>query len=242
MSTLPVVTGRCFWGRRLTPNGPLLYSAVLSSGSAPLSLLGNSYYERRFGGKRETMGKNGALIQREEAIAPSRKLPPLSAGDIVVKMSSATPASLRGRRVVDVTGIQTSYFNASERNTHARRCMDDVVESMHLYDGHEVPELKRGVVPIGRITVLCAFPLSGSETSLLSSSSSSSAALSSSSLLVVQNATKTLLKRSNLVYRSEEEGVQLVRVIAENCRAAALKQLHFSPIIRGDSVVGVCLK
>ncbi|KAH9600142.1 hypothetical protein LSM04_003913 [Trypanosoma melophagium] len=246
MSALPVLTGRCFWGRRLTPSGPLLYSAVVSSGGAPLSLLGNTYYERRFGKKKTSsstqvgegrrgrgeiaMGSTGEPNHGEDFITPSRRLPPLSAGDIVVKMSSATPASMRGRRLVDVTGIHTSYFNASERNTHARLCMDDVVDSMHLYNGHEVPELKRGVVAIGRITVLCAFPFSGSRTS------------SSSSLFVVQNASTTLLKRNNLVYRSEEEGVQIVRVIAENCRAAALKQLRLSPVMRGDSVVGVCLR
>ncbi|KAF8294266.1 hypothetical protein TcYC6_0101390 [Trypanosoma cruzi] len=221
MGAAPIITGRCFWGRRTTPNGPLVYTAVGSQKGSddrrrtPISFIGNTYYERRFGGSRST---------QSTPLGTSLALPSLRNGDILVKMGSATPASLRGRRIVDVTGIQTSFFDASERNARARCCIDDVVHSMHMHDGHEVPELNRGTVDIGRLTVLCAFPVAGT-----------------ASLLVLENASQALLKRRSLGYRSEEEGVQLVRVIAESCRAAALRRICLHPVMRNDCIVGVRL-
>ncbi|KEG08740.1 hypothetical protein DQ04_06531000 [Trypanosoma grayi] len=222
MGAPPVLTGRCFWGRRAAPTGPLLYTAVTSRSDTPLSLVGNTYYERRFGKKATaTTTAAGAAA----AAAATTTLPPLCAGDVVVRMGSATPASLRNHRVVDVTGIQTSFLDASERNGRARLRVDDVVNSMHLHNGHEVPEVRRGAVAVGRLTVLCAFPLAGA-----------------ASLVPLLNAAGTLLKRQSLTYHSEEEGVQLVRVLGENCRAAALQRVCLRPVTRGDCVVGVRLQ
>ncbi|RNF21011.1 uncharacterized protein Tco025E_03550 [Trypanosoma conorhini] len=206
----------------MTPSGPLVYTAVgdcreRSYGQrTPMSFLGNTYYERRFG---KATSSHGA--PPGGSLSP----PPLRAGDVLVRMGSAAPAALRGRRIVDVTGIHTSFLDASERDASARCCIDDVVHSMHMHDGHEVPELNRGSVDIGRLAVLCAFPVGG-------------AAL----LLPLENVSRTLLKRRSLGYRSEEEGVQLVRVIAEGCCAGASRGLRLRPVMRNDCIAGVRLE
>ncbi|RNF07787.1 hypothetical protein TraAM80_03161 [Trypanosoma rangeli] len=222
MSATSLLTGRCFWGRRTTPTGPFVYTAFRPrkegnhSQRIPISFLGNTYYERRFG---------RLPSSHDTSPGTSFSLPSLSAGDVLVKMGSATPAALRGRRIVDVTGIQTSFLDASERDASARFRIDDVVHSMHMHDGHEVPELNRGIVDIGKLAVLCAFPIAGA-----------------TSLLPLENVSGTLLKRRSLGYRSEEEGTQLVRVIAEGCQAGALRGLCLRPVMRNDCIAGVRLE
>nr|CCC52965.1 conserved hypothetical protein, fragment [Trypanosoma vivax Y486] len=130
------LSGRCFWGRLLHNRGQIQYTAVeWGNSDIPTSLLGNTYYERRFGRRSAS-----AAVVREKEMA-NNSLPSLRPGDIVVRTTSSVPFSLRSRRLVDVTGICTSYFNASERNPRARCKVDDVIQSMHLYDGHEIPEL-----------------------------------------------------------------------------------------------------
>nr|CCC95038.1 unnamed protein product [Trypanosoma congolense IL3000] len=216
------LSGRCYWGRRTGEAGQFVYSAVLDAaggkcaGNTPLTFVGNSYYERRFDKK---------------ASSASPSLPPLHAGDVVLKSSLAVPAHLRSRRTVDVTGIQTSYFDASERNRRALCAVGSVIQSMHLYDGHEVPELRRGNVALGKVVALCAYATSGA--------SASSPAVPS--LVLLENVARALTKRRSLLYYSEADGVQLVRVIAEGCRAAAEQEIHIQPVMRDGCVVAVRL-
>ncbi|KAG8346985.1 hypothetical protein TRVL_02189 [Trypanosoma vivax] len=223
------LSGRCFWGRLLHNRGQIQYTAVeWGNSDIPTSLLGNTYYERRFGRRSAS-----AAVVREKEMA-NNSLPSLRPGDIVVRTTSSVPFSLRSRRLVDVTGICTSYFNASERNPRARCKVDDVIQSMHLYDGHEIPELNRGQVALGKLVVLCAFPRSGTM--------NASSLLGEKSLVLLENAALMLLNRSSLTYSSDAENVQLVRKIAEGCQIAAAGTLCLEPVLKDGNVVSVRLK
>ncbi|EAN79401.1 uncharacterized protein TEOVI_000158100 [Trypanosoma equiperdum] len=217
------LSGRCYWGKPSGFAGSLVYMPLTGSEDStnhcgtPLTFLGNSYYERRFG--------------RKLPASCVASLPPLYPGDVVVKSTSATPASFRSRRLVDVTGIQTSFFDASERNRSAHRRVDDVIQSMHLYDGHEVPELHRGSAAVGKVMVFCAYP----------TGTTARSPLTPSSLVILENAAASLLNRRSSLYHSDSDGVQLVRVIAESCRAAAAQGLYLRPVVHDGCVLAVRL-
>ncbi|CCW61895.1 unnamed protein product [Phytomonas sp. EM1] len=216
----------------------------------PQSLSGNSYYHRRFLGSassRQQVDPPGSLGLRSETH--------LNAGDLLLHaISSSVSRHLRHLPMADVTGIRTSYFDASERSKNALATLDEVVETMHWHDGSEVPALKRGEVPVGRLVVLCTYPTRrefhkqglpavegrcSTEKRVPCVSVPLFRALQAS--VMVENAGVFFLnRRGSLFYHSDFEALQMAKAVAARCHSVCRRTM-LRPRVRDGNVVGVQL-
>ncbi|KAG5509537.1 hypothetical protein JKF63_06242 [Porcisia hertigi] len=118
-------------------------------GAVPVSLAGNGYYARRYSSRGAT--RRGALGATESDVQ-------FRSGDLVLRLCfSAVPRELAHKRIVDVTGLQTSFHNASEKRSHALATVEEAVKTMHLHDGYEVPAVQRGNVNLVRLQPGCVY-------------------------------------------------------------------------------------
>lgn len=118
-------------------------AAALSGGThLSTSFAGNSYYSALL---------NPAAATSADAARPLQWNP----GDVVIEYRSTpfVPSSLQQRRVVDVSGISTSFYDASERSPSAKASLSELYQTMHWHDGSVVPELCRGSLPVGHLTI-----------------------------------------------------------------------------------------
>ncbi|CAJ1019502.1 hypothetical protein Q4I32_001977 [Leishmania shawi] len=176
-------------------------------GTVPANLAGNSYYARRYSAqgdaRRGTLGTSEFRVQ-------------FCSGDVVLRMSlCAVPRALAHRRIVDVTGMQTSFHNVSERHSRALATVEEAMQTMHLHDGHEVPALQRGDVNLIRLQARCVYI---SPPPSHSSAAGEAAIVSlrhlSSVLRPLSNPDVLLAQMRRLSFRSEMEAVQAAQVAA----------------------------
>ncbi|KAG5484317.1 hypothetical protein GH5_07790 [Leishmania sp. Ghana 2012 LV757] len=176
-------------------------------GAVPANLAGNSYYARRY----STQG--GARRGSLGATAPHAQF---CSGDLVLRLClSAVPRELAHRRIVDVTGIQTSFHNVSERHSHALATVEEAMHTMHLHDGHEVPALQRGDVNLVRLQPKCVYiPQSPSHSPASGVTAAVDLRHLSSVLRPLSNPDVLLAQARRLSFRSELEAVQTAQVMA----------------------------
>lgn len=191
--------------------------------AAHLSLTANGYYQRRYAFARtQTAGPESSTSFFE--------------GDLVVRpVLSTTPTPLRHHRMVDVTGVNTSYYAASETDHRMLSTVDEAVRSMHLHDGTEVPYLHRGDVPIGKLVVHCVCSDGGSSGRLKVSFSEQQMRRS---CVVVHNAAAVLLGKRRMVFRSKEVALEMSQALANRCRDA-LPHLELHPMVKEGRIVGM---
>lgn len=182
-------------------------STINRRGAVPANLAGNSYYARRYstqsGSRRGTLGATEPDVQFRN-------------GDLVLRLClSAVPRELSHKRIVDVTGMQTSFHDVSERHSKALATIEEAMQTMHLHDGHEVPALQRGDVNLVRLQPRCVYispPLSHS-------SAAGEAAVMDlmhlfSALRPLSNPDVLLAQARRLSFRTEMEAVQTAQVMA----------------------------
>ncbi|GET86900.1 hypothetical protein, conserved [Leishmania tarentolae] len=219
-------------------------------GALPASLAGNSYYARRYsthgGTRRGTSGATESHVRFRN-------------GDLVLRLClSAVSRELSHKRIVDVTGIQTSFHNASERHSRALATVEEAVQTMHLHDGHEVPALQRGDVNLVRLQPKCVYispPLSHSaaagEVAVVDLRHLSSA------LRPLSNPDVLLAQARRLSFRSEMEAVQTAQVMASfvtelrggddvhggygSCAGASSAAAVLRPVVRDGHLVAMTL-
>ncbi|CAJ1987142.1 hypothetical protein conserved [Leishmania donovani] len=176
-------------------------------GAVPANLAGNSYYARRY----STQG--GARRGTLDATEPHVQF---HSGDLVLYLRlSAVPRELSNKRIVDVTGIQTSFHNVSERHSKALATVEEAMQTMHLHDGHEVPALQRGDVNLVRLLPRCVYI---SPAPPHSSAAGEAVTVDlrhlSSALRPLSNPDVLLAQARRLSFRSEMEAVQTAQVMA----------------------------
>ncbi|KAG5484013.1 hypothetical protein LSCM1_05865 [Leishmania martiniquensis] len=182
----------------LSPSG-----ACTRRGALPASLAGNGYYARRYSTCR---GSLGAVEHRVQ----------FCSGDVVLRLClSAVPRELAHKRIVDVTGIQTSFHNVSERHSHALATVAEAMQTMHLHDGHEVPALQRGDVNLVRLQPKCVYiPQSPSHSPASGETAVVGLRHLYSALRPLSNPDVLLAQARRLSFRSEMEAVQTAQVMA----------------------------
>ncbi|CCW66839.1 unnamed protein product [Phytomonas sp. Hart1] len=225
--------------------------ATRQASAIPQSLSGNSYYHRRF--------LNATSSSRQHLDTSSsqglRSDTHIYAGDLLIRtISSSIPRRLRYLPMVDVTGIRTSYFDASERSNGALATMDEILQTMHWHDGNEVPALRRGEVPIGRLVVLCTYPTQTEyhkqglptfkgrcHTEVRVPCVSVSLPRALQSTVVVENAGVFFLnRRGSLLYHSDFESLQMAKTIAVRCQSVCTRTT-LRPRVRDGALVGMQL-
>lgn len=237
-AALPL-SGRCFTRYKKEE----LFQEVITSSSSPLGISeaafsGNSYYLSQL---RTFRSREGSFRTRSQGSSSSVSVdlsPSIKTGDILLDFREAVPSFGQNKRCVDVSGVATSYYDASVRCPHAKATLPELMKTMHWHDGSSVPELSRGRIPIGNILVFAAakdtlFAPSSTLKSVLSPSISNG--LTSSALLnpgparpslqmyFIKNGSSFFCEKRSLVYHSVEEGLDFVEVIAERCRLVASK-------------------
>ncbi|KAK7198642.1 hypothetical protein NESM_000827800 [Novymonas esmeraldas] len=177
-------------------------------GMVPGSLAGNSYYAHRY------RSSGGAGRSSQTAAEPPARL---RNGDVVLRLIlSAVPRELAHKRVVDVTGMQTSFHNVSERHDRALATVEEAMQTMHLHDGHEVPALQRGDVDLVRLQPRCVYIPPSSSPSRSGGDGPVSVGLAklSPTLRPLSNPDVLLAQRRQLSFRSEMEAVQTAQIMA----------------------------
>lgn len=211
------LTGRCF--TRNSSSEP--FQEVIGSRSSPFGLneatfTGNSYFLSRLGHARR------CTEARFNKLPPRRRIAP---GDLLVEFVRGPLCVPEGRvhqRLVDVSGVSTSYFNAEEHSRHAKATLSEVVDTMHWHDGSSIPEVERGSVAIGGLRISAAYadlPECSREQSFK--------ALRDNPLKIyeVRNGSSFLLGRRNVSFQSHAEYLSCVQILAERCYEASQKSV-----------------
>lgn len=225
--------------------------------STPSSLAGNDYYTQRYSHRRGLAARasTGAALQ-------------FRSGDVVLRLCrSAVPRELAHKRVVDVTGLQTSFHAAAEYNSRALATTEEALQTMHLHDGHEVPALQRGDVDLVHLQPRCVYittspqhtspPLAAPPSSSTGSDAATATvdlARLATALRPLLNAGAVLARTRRLSFRSDMEAVQAAQVMAlevadlghgsttpQTAAAVSLAAL-VRPVVRDGRVVGLTLQ
>ncbi|EPY34098.1 hypothetical protein AGDE_07994 [Angomonas deanei] len=205
--------------------------------STPVTLRGNSYYESRFGshggGTRVLTKKRAAAASSASpatAPRPAVSLDRFYSGDIMIRrVDSLTPHALRGEGVVDVAGVATSFV---QRGSSSLLSIDDVKQSMHLHDGSEIPEVGKGQVKQGKLTVLAVYP-----PRQYSNRTDVTRAEVQRVLLPVQDLQTLFYNRSKFTFRSNDEALELARVIADRFYTLTRRQkIMLIPLVKKEEV------
>ncbi|KPI90209.1 hypothetical protein ABL78_0727 [Leptomonas seymouri] len=218
--------------------------------SVPGSLVGNSYYTKRY-----ESGNNHAGHSSASAASPP---PSFFNGDLVLRLCrSAVPRELAHKRIVDVTGMQTSFFNSSERHRRALATIEETLQTMHLHDGHEVPALQRGDVDLMRLQPQCVYTLpsirmpGGEKSTGIPSIASCDLRGLASALCPLDNPDVLLAQARRLTFRSEMEALQVARVMAASASAlkgrprgfeSSLPDAVLRPVVRDGHLISVVLR
>lgn len=226
--------------------------------SIPGSLVGNSYYTQRYNSGR-SMGRRVATA------AASSPSPRFLTGDVVLRLCrSAVPRELAHKRIVDVTGLQTSFLNSSERDRRTFATVEEALETMHLHDGHEVPALQRGDVDLVRLRPQCVYApppatvlkrtSSHGKTTVSAATATPSFDLTNlpSVLWPLDNPDILLAQSRRLTFRSEMEALQVARVLAASVSALnggsrsrdsmAQAEAMLRPVVRDGHLISVVLR
>lgn len=216
----------------------------------PGSLMGNSYYAERYKG-----GGSAGHRAMTSTVSPLR----FFNGDLVLRLCrSAVPRELSHKRIVDVTGSQTSFLDSSERDRRALATVDEALATMHLHDGHEVPALQRGDVDLMRLQPQCVYALPSTFTSGKVQATGAVMAPSfdlaslASVLCPLDNPSVLLAQSRRLTFRSEMEAMQVARVMAASVwalenEARTLNSTSSSgavlkPVVRDGHLISVTLR
>lgn len=183
-------------------------------GSVPAGLAGNRYYTSRF----QSAGVQGSSLDSRLSI-PANSSVVFVNGDVVLRLChSVTSGSSAKRRVVDVTGVETNFLRASEKNPAALLTVNQAVQMMHLHDGYEVPVLGRGDVPVVRLQAHCVYAPWRERLPHRSCSNCASSSISldqlQSCLQQLKNSGVLLSQTRSLSFRSEMEALQTARIMA----------------------------
>ncbi|KPA76526.1 hypothetical protein ABB37_07820 [Leptomonas pyrrhocoris] len=219
--------------------------------AVPGSLVGNSYYTQRY--------KSGNANAGHRASLATSSSPRFFNGDLVLRLcQSAVPRELAHKRVVDVTGMRTSFLNSSERDRRALATVEEALQTMHLHDGHEVPALQRGDVDLMRLQLQCVYAPPSAATSRgakpvgVSDTTSFDLRNVAAVLCPLDNPDVLLAQSRRLTFRSEMEALQVARVMA--AAASALKggprsdasssssQVVLRPVVRDGHLISVVLR
>lgn len=220
----------------------------------PSSLVGNSYYTQRY----KARGSAGHRAGDSPAGPSSLRF---FSGDVVLRLRrSAVPRELAHKRVVDVTGMQTSFFNSSEHSRSALATVEETLATMHLHDGHEVPALQRGDVDLVRLQPQCVYAppstssFSQKEPDARRSLSAAEFDLTNleSVLFPLDNPNLLLAQSRRLTFRSEMDALQVARVMAAAVSALKVGQKSkefraapgalLRPVIRDGHLISVVLR
>lgn len=222
-AVLPL-SGRCFV--RYRKEEP--FEEVVTSSSSPLGIseaafCGNSYYLSQLRASRYRKDFSSAGCSGRSPSLNESTSYDIKAGDILLDFQGSVHRFSQNKRSVDVSGVITSYFNASEQSLRAKATLPELINTMHWHDGSSVPELSRGNISIGSILMFAA-----AKDAILKSSPSSAVPnrghrLPSVQKYPIRNGSIFFCERKSLAYYSIEEGMGYVEAIAERCRLVAPK-------------------
>lgn len=220
--------------------------------AVPGSLVGNSYYTQRY--------RSGSRVGQRVATPTPAFSQRFFNGDVVLRLCcSAVPHELAHKRVVDVTGVQTSFLNSSEHNRRTLATVEETLATMHLHDGHEVPALQRGDVDLLRLQPQCVYAPPPSRSTPMGSNARGAAAGTEfdltnleSVLCSLDNPAVLLAQSRRLTFRSEMEALQVARVMAASVSAlkSGLRRANavspsgavLQPVIRDGHLISVVLR
>eukprot|EP00796_Vickermania_ingenoplastis_P004308 gene4308-3123_t len=156
------------------------------------AFIGNTYYESRLLRKGSSNATAGGSLQT---------------GDLLIELEDSPLPQMIGKQRVDTAGFETSYLKAKGRTARAMMPLTEVVDNMHLHDGSSVPEVCRGDVPTGRLSVRGVYVGRHARRVGLHPPT-----------FPVRNAA-LLFSRSSMNVTSREEGVALLGAVVERCRS-----------------------
>lgn len=208
----------------------------------PLSLAGNSYYERRFAphGKGSAAGNGGGHRHRHGSTSDgSEEVPSFQVGDVVVRLLHTTTShAVRHAAAADVAGTRArAGYVSFDPRPGGLTTVESVVQDMHLYDGSEVAVLERGEVNTGKLSVSCVIACGGGASS---GHDDTMKGVLRHRIVAVDNAAVALMGSRHLRFRSTEQGLQMARVLAERCAAGAVDVgFVLKPVVRDGHTVAV---